>query len=146
MKTNRILVGLAGVLVFLSIVLTFVWVLPSRNPSEPKDITFEEAILKIKKKDITEVTIKQDSLELVSKDKEKFITPLDASDATREKILGTIDTINTEKPDTIKTSIEPTSSGWGWIVLLNAVPFFIMWAATLAVIVYAVRTLSRNKG
>ena len=144
MKSNRTPVWIAGFLLFLSIVATFVLILPGK-PSGTKELGFDEMISKIKSKEIGEVTIRQDSVELIGKNKEKYFTNLDAGDETREIILSTINTINEEKTGAIKTTLEPKSSGWGWIVFINAVPFFIMWGLTLAVIVYAVRTLSRNK-
>ncbi|HEY8560749.1 MAG TPA: ATP-dependent zinc metalloprotease FtsH [Pyrinomonadaceae bacterium] len=113
-------------LMIISSAMLFVWFLQSKQGKTPGDLSYDEALTRIRNKDIAEVTIKQDSLELINKDKEKFLTKLDASDATREKLLGTIDQINTEKPGSIKTNLEQTSSGWGWIVLINALPFLLL--------------------
>jgi ATP-dependent Zn protease len=146
MKSNKIIVGIAGVLVFLSIALTFIWLLPSKNSSDTKALALDEAIAKIRNKEVSEAVIKQDSLVLTNKNKEEFYTKFDASDETRTTILNEIDKVNKEKPNSIKTTQEQSSSGWNWIVLYGSLPFYLMWAATLAVIVYAVRSLSRNKG
>lgn len=149
MKTNRILVGIAGVLVFLSIALTFVWILPSKESSGAKEITYDEALSKIKNREISEVSIKQETLEIINKNEEKFFTKIDTKDRTRSNLLLAIDSVNLDKPGSVKVNIEQSSSSvqssMGWFVLLNSLPFYLMWAATLAVIVYAVRTLSRNK-
>lgn len=145
MKSNRTPVWIAGFLFFLSIILTFVFLMPKQT-NNPKELNFDEAMAKIRSREVSEVTIKQDSLELVDKNKVKFFTKLDATEATREQILDAVARVNNEKPGSIKTNLEQASSGWGWIVLFNSLPFFIMWGLTLAVIVYAVSTLSRNKG
>ena len=113
-------------LMIISSAMLFVWFLQSKQGKNPSELSYDESLTRIRNKDIAEVTIKQDSLELINKDKEKFFTKLDSSDATREKILGTIDQINTEKPGSIKTNLEQTSSGWGWIVLINALPFLLL--------------------
>ena len=150
MKTNQILVGLAGILVFLSIALTFIWILPAGKSSDTKELTLDEATSKIKNKEVSEVTIRQNEVVLINKNKEKFSAKIDESDEPREAILREIDKINEEKPGSLKLNLEQSSNSslpsMGWFVLLNSLPFYLMWAATLAVIVYAVRTLSRNKG
>jgi cell division protease FtsH len=110
----------------ISSAMLFVWFLQSKQTKSPGDLSYDEALTRIRNKDIAEVTIKQDSLELINKDKEKFLTKLDASDATRTNLLGAIDEVNKEKPGTIKTNLEQSSSGWGWIVLINALPFLLL--------------------
>ena len=148
MNSRNFAVVIACLLLFSSIVLSFVWLYPGKN-GDSKEVAFDEALAKIRSKEISEVLIKQDSLELTTRNKEKFFAKLDAGDAPRAKILDEIKKVNDEKPQSIKTNLEQTSSGWGWIVVLNTLfplLFFIMWGLTLAVIVYAVRTLSRNKG
>ena len=113
-------------LMIISSAMLFVWFLQSKQGKNPSELSYDEALTRIRNKDIAEVTIKQDSLELINKDKEKFFTKLDASDATREQVLGMINQINEEKSGTIKTNLEQTSSGWGWIVLINALPFLLL--------------------
>ena len=144
MKSDRIITRLAGILLFLSIVLTFVWLLP-KNSSGSQELNFKEAISKIEKMEISEVIADENKFELINKDKEKFFTTA-ANPTQMELIFNAFDRVNGQKPGTIKINIKPASSGWGRIVLLNTLPFFIMWGLTLGVIVYAVRTLSRNKG
>ena len=145
MKTKRIVPAVAGVFLFLSIVLTFVVFLPGSNSGSPQEVSFDEAVAKIKNRESKEVKFKQSQVELTDNDGKKFFASV-GSDATRESLLGTIkeyNKINTSVP--IRYSEEPLQSGWGWIVLANSLSFFVMWALTLAVIVYAVSTLSRNK-
>jgi ATP-dependent Zn protease len=59
-------------------------------------------------------------LELVSKTNEKFTAKLDASDSTRDQIYAAANETGT----TIK--LEPASSGWGWLLLINALPFLLL--------------------
>jgi len=144
MKLKRAVGWVAGLFLFLSIVLTFIWLSPGKSSSR-KELGFEEAISKIENKEISEVLVNQNGLELTSKNREKFVTKME-NPVHREKIFNALDSANTKKPGSIIINLEQTSSGWGSIVLFNSLTVFIMWGLTLAVIVYAVRTLSRNKG
>ena len=148
MKQKRIAVWLGGILLFFSVIVTFVWFLSPARPIEPKDLTFDEALALIKKKEVSEVLITTDSLELTDKNKNKFYTKLDTSNATRELIVGTIDEINKEKPGSVKVNLEARQTNLGLNFLINALPFLVfvlMWAITLGVIIWAVKTLTRNK-
>jgi cell division protease FtsH len=113
-------------LMIISSAMLFVWFLQSKQGKAPGELSYDEALTRIRNKDIAEASIKQDSLELINKDKEKFVTKLDSSDATRTALLGAIDEINKEKPNSIRTTLEQSSSGWGWIVLINALPFLLL--------------------
>jgi cell division protease FtsH len=110
----------------ISSAMLFVWFLQSKQGKNPSELSYDEALTRIRNKDIAEVLIKQDSLELTNKDKEKFFTKLDNSDATRADLLGEIKKVNDEKQGSIKTNLEQSSSGWGWIVLINALPFLLL--------------------
>ncbi len=110
----------------ISSALLFVWFLQSKQSANPEEISFDKALTFIQNKDITAASVKQSQLELEDKNGKKYITPLDASDATREVILGAINKVNAEKPNSIKTELEQASSGWFWIVLLNALPFLLL--------------------
>ncbi|HEY0457504.1 MAG TPA: ATP-dependent zinc metalloprotease FtsH [Pyrinomonadaceae bacterium] len=113
-------------LMIISSAMLFVWFLQSKQGKNPSELSYDEALTRIRNKDIAEVLIKQDSLELTNKDKEKFFTKLDNSDATRADLLGEIKKVNDEKQGSIKTNLEQSSSGWGWIVLINALPFLLL--------------------
>jgi hypothetical protein len=142
MRSNRIIAAAAGIILFLAIVLTSVWLLPNKPPK----LSLKDVIYKVDNGEIEEISFKRLRVELTDKEGRKFIADLE-SDQAREMLLGEIIKFNKTNTSTrIKYSQEPTSSGWGWIVLTNTGLFFVMWGLTLAVIVYAVRTLSRNKG
>ena len=113
-------------LMIISSAMLFVWFLQGRTATKSQDLSFDDALTRIRNKDIAEVLIKQDSLELTDKNKEKFYTKLDASDASRDILLGTINDINKETPSAIKTTLEPASSGYFWLVMINALPFLLL--------------------
>lgn len=104
----------------ISSALVFVWFLQSKQTTPAKELSFDAAMTRIKDKDIKELTVKQDSLELVNKSDEKFNAKLDASDSTRDQIYAAAKETNT----VIK--LEPPSTGMGWLILINALPFLLL--------------------
>ena len=142
MKSKRLAAGVIGISLFVSILLTFVWFLSPGNSKSANELTLEEALTRIRNKETSEVLFKQDSVELTDKSSNKFFIKLDAGAAPREALLK----VSTKSGTTV--TFEPASSGYSWLLLFNALPvvlFFVMWIATLAVIVYAAKVLSRNK-
>ena len=107
-------------LMIISSAMLFVWFLQSKQTKGPADMTFDAALTQIKNKDIKEAVIKQDSLELTNKSNEKFSVKLDAGDATRTAILTAANETGTE------IRLEPASSGWGWLILIQALPFLLL--------------------
>ena len=107
-------------LMIISSAMLLVWFLQSNKSANPKELSFDQAITQIKNKDTKEITVRQDILELTSKSDEKFTAKIDASDAARNEILATAK----ESGTTVK--LEPASSGWGWLVLINALPFLLL--------------------
>ncbi len=105
----------------ISSALVFVWYLQTKQTTPPKELSLDAALTQIRNKDIKQVTIRQDSLELVNKTDQKFATKLDLSDATRTEIFAALK----ESPDTAYTT-EPPSSGLGWQVLLTLLPFILL--------------------
>jgi len=104
----------------VSSALVFVWYLQTKQQAPPKELSFDAAMTQIKNKDIKEVTVKQDALLLTNKSDVTFTAKLDASDSTRDQIYaaaqGTDTVINLDQP----------SSGLGWLVLVNALPFLLL--------------------
>lgn len=107
-------------LMIISSALLFVWYLQGKQTKPAQELSFDAALTQIKNKDIKEVTIKADSLELVDKNDAKLTAKLDASDATRDQIYKAA-----EGSDT-KIALEPASSGLGWLILINALPFLLL--------------------
>jgi cell division protease FtsH len=104
----------------ISSALLFVYFLQSKQTTSPKELSFDKALTQIKNKEATEITMRQDTLELVSKSNEKFTAKLDSSDSTKDQIYAAANETGT----TIK--LEPASSGWGWLLLINALPFLLL--------------------
>ena len=104
----------------ISSALAFVYYLQTKQTTPPKELSFDAAMTQIKNKDIKEVTVKQDALELTNKSDVKLVSKLDASDSTRDRIYAAADGTDT----VIK--LEQPSSGLGWLVLVNALPFILL--------------------
>ena len=107
-------------MVIIASALIFVYYLQTKQTQPPKELSFDQAITQIRNKDIKEMSVKQDTLELTSKSGDKSVARLDASDATRTEILNAA-----KDTDTI-VKLEPPSSGLGWLVLVNALPFILL--------------------
>ena len=104
----------------ISSALLFVWYLQGKQTKPPQELSFDTALTHIKNKDINEVTVKQDTLELVDKNDAKLSAKLDSSDSTRDQIYKAAEGTNT------KISLEQASSGLGWLILINALPFLLL--------------------
>ena len=104
----------------ISVALVLVWYLQTKQTKNPTEVSFDQALTQIRDKQITEATIKQDVLELTTKSNDKISAKLDASDSTRDQIYAAAKETGT----TIK--LEPAASGWGWLVLINALPFLLL--------------------
>ncbi len=104
----------------ISSALLFVWFLQTKQTTNPEKVSFDQALTRIRNKEITDATVKQAQLELVDKDKKTFYSELDSSDAARTVVLKALDESNT------KYNLEQASNGWGWILLINALPFLLL--------------------
>jgi cell division protease FtsH len=110
----------------ISSALLFVWFLQSKQTKNPQDLTIDLAITRIKNKEFKEASFKQSQIEFLDGTGNKFITTI-GSDATREQILKVVNEFNEANPSApIKTTEEASSSGWGWILLINALPFLLL--------------------
>ncbi len=107
-------------LVIISGALVFVWYLQTKQATPPKELSFDAALTQIRNKDIKEVTVKDDTLDLINKSDVKFTTRLDRSDATRDQIFAAA-----KETDTV-IKLEPPSSGLGWQVLITMLPFILL--------------------
>jgi len=104
----------------ISSALVFVWYLQTKQVTPPKEVSFDAAMTQIRNKDIKEITVKQDTLELTNKSDVKYTAKLDASDATRDQIYAAA-----KETDTV-IKLEAPSTGLGWLVLVNALPFILL--------------------
>ncbi|MBX3265384.1 MAG: ATP-dependent zinc metalloprotease FtsH [Acidobacteria bacterium] len=104
----------------ISSALLFVWYLQGKQTKPAQELSFDAALTQIRNKDIKEVTIKSDTLELVNMADEKLSAKLDASDATRDQIYAAVAGTDT------KVNLEQSSSGIGWLLLINLLPFLLL--------------------
>lgn len=107
-------------LMIISSALLFVWYLQGKQSKPAQELSFDAALTQIRNKDIKEVTIKSDTLELVNMSDEKLSAKLDASDATRDQIYAAVGGTDT------KVLLEQSSSGIGWLLLINLLPFLLL--------------------
>ncbi|MCY7376851.1 MAG: ATP-dependent zinc metalloprotease FtsH [Pyrinomonadaceae bacterium] len=106
--------------------LLFVYFLQSKQGKNPSDLTVDSAITRIKNKDFKEAFFKQSQIEFKDANGAVFVTTI-GSDPMRETVLKTVTDFNDANPSApITTSEEPASSGWGWILLINALPFLLL--------------------
>ena len=107
-------------LMIISSALLFVYFLQSKQGKNPQEVSFDQVLTRTGNKEVSELTLKQSQVDVVTKSGEKFFAPLDSSDAPREAIL------TAAKESGAKINLEPASSGWGWILLINALPFLLL--------------------
>ena len=101
--------------------LLFVWFLQNNHGEAPEEISFNQALTYIENKDVSKVLVKQDRLELEDKSKKKYFATIDASDAPRSLILKEL-----REARVADVKIEPSSSGWGWLLIINILPFLLI--------------------
>lgn len=110
----------------ISSALLFVWFLQTKQTKNPQDLTIDMAITRIQNKEFKEASFKQSQVEFLDSTGARFITTI-GSDATREHILKVVSDFNEANPSAkIQTTEEASSTGWGWIVLINALPFLLL--------------------
>ncbi len=107
-------------LMIISSALLFVWYLQGKQSKPAQELSFDAALTQIRNKDIKELTMKSDTLELVNMADEKLSAKLDASDATRDQIYAAVAGTDT------KVILEQSSSGIGWLLLINLLPFLLL--------------------
>ena len=106
--------------------MLFVWFLQSKQGKGPEELSLDQVVTRIDNKQVKEVNFKQSQVEVTDNEGKKFFASL-GSDQTRESLLGTLkdyNKINSAAP--IKYNEEPISSGLGWIILIQALPFLLL--------------------
>ncbi|MFL6466794.1 MAG: ATP-dependent zinc metalloprotease FtsH [Pyrinomonadaceae bacterium] len=115
-------------LTIISAALLFVWYLQGKQQKAPQELAINEAITRIDNKDFKEAAFKQSAVEFTDMAGNKFVTTI-GSDPTRELLGKKIDEFNKTNAGTsavIKTTEEAASSGLGWLILINALPFLLL--------------------
>ncbi len=113
-------------LMIISSSLLFVYFLQSKQGKNPSDLTVDSALTRIKNKDFKEAFFRQSQVEFKDANGAVFVTTI-GSDPMRETVLKAVTDFNAANESApIKLTDEPTSSGWGWILLINALPFLLL--------------------
>ena len=115
-------------LLIISTALAFVWFLQSKQGKTPTELAINGAISRINNKDIKKAEFKQSSVEFTDANGNKFVTSL-GSDPTRELLVSTIKDFNEANKETatqIEMTEEQVSSGLGWLILIQALPFLLL--------------------
>ncbi len=115
-------------LLIISTALAFVWFLQSKQGKTPQELAINEAISRINNKDFREAAFKQGSVEFTDVNGNKFVTTL-GSDPTRELLVTSINGFNEANKETstqVKITEEQVSSGLGWLILIQALPFLLL--------------------
>lgn len=112
-------------LMIISSALLFVWYLQGKQTKAAEPLSADMAITKIRNKEFKEATFKQSEVAFTDQNDAKFVMTL-GSDPVRELILKEVNTINDGAANSIKVTEEATSSGLGWLILINALPFLLL--------------------
>lgn len=113
-------------LVIISGALSFVWFLQSRQTKASQDLSIDMAVTRIENKEFKEALFKQSAVEFTDLSGNKFVTRI-GSDPTRELLTNTVNEFNKANPSSkILTNEEEASSGLGWLILIQALPFLLL--------------------
>lgn len=113
-------------LMIISSSLLFVYFLQSKQGKNPQDLTVDAALTRIENKEVKEAFFKQQQVELKDASGNVFVTVI-GSDPLRETVLKAVTDFNKANAGApIKLTEEAASSGWGWIVLIQALPFLLL--------------------
>ena len=113
-------------LVIISGALSFVWFLQSRQSKAAQDLTIDMAITRIANKEFKEAVFKQSAVEFTDLSGNKFITTI-GGERTGELLMKKLDEFNLGNPaNVVKITEEPASSGLGWLILIQALPFLLL--------------------
>ena len=113
-------------LVIISGALSFVWFLQSRQTKAAQDLSIDMAITRIENKEFKEALFKQSAVEFTDQNGNKFVTRI-GSDPTRELLANTVNEFNKQNASSrILTNEEEASSGLGWLILIQALPFLLL--------------------
>ena len=113
-------------LVIISGALSFVWFLQSRQTKAAQDLSIDMAITRIENKEFKEALFKQSAVEFTDQNGNKFVTRI-GSDPTRELLANSVNEFNKQNASSrILTNEEEASSGLGWLILIQALPFLLL--------------------
>ncbi|MER3429719.1 MAG: cell division protein FtsH [Blastocatellia bacterium] len=114
--------------VIISAVLSLVWFIQSKQVKAPQELSIDNAVARINNKDFKKAYFKQSSVEFTDVNGNVYVTAI-GSDPTREILLKKVDEFNKANEGTsavIEVKEEPSSNGWGWVLLIQALPFLLI--------------------
>ena len=113
-------------LVIITGALSFVWFLQNRQTKAAQDLSIDMAITRIQNKEFKEALFKQSAVEFTDNNGNKFVTRI-GSDPTRELLVNAVNKFNGENTSaSIAMNEEEQSSGLGWLILIQALPFLLL--------------------
>jgi cell division protease FtsH len=114
-------------LVIITGALTFVWFLNNKQNKPAQDLAINMAMTRIDNKEFKKAEFKASAVEFTDVNNNKFVTTI-GSDATREILMKKIADFNQANPSNvaIEASEEAASSGLGWLILIQALPFLLL--------------------
>ena len=108
--------------------LSLVWFIQSKQVKAPQELSIDNAVARINNKDFKKAYFKQSSVEFTDVNGNVYVTAI-GSDPTREILLKKVDEFNKANEGTsavIEVKEEPSSNGWGWVLLIQALPFLLI--------------------
>lgn len=109
----------------VSSAVLFVYFIQRTQGKGPSEITIDQAVTRIRNKEIKEAFFRTSQVELTDNNGGKFYVNY-GSDVMKETINDPIKEINRVTDGAIKTTEEPTSSNMWLYVLVNALPFLLL--------------------
>ena len=114
-------------LMIISSALLFVYFIQRNQGKSPEKVSYDLGLKRIKDKEIGEVFVKQNTIELTDRNQNKSYIDIDSSETSKEGVTSVVSKMNDESPQSpIKLNFEQASSGIFWVVLMNALPFLLL--------------------
>jgi cell division protease FtsH len=113
-------------LMIISSALLFVWYIQGKQQKPSQELTIDLAITRIQNKEFAEAHFKGSQVEFTDADGGKWVTSV-GSDPVREKLVGAVTDFNAANSgNQIQLKEDPTSTGFGWIMLIQFLPILII--------------------
>lgn len=110
----------------ISSALVVVYFLQTKQTAPSTELSLDQVITRIQDKQVKQVNFKQGQVEVVGSDDKTYFATI-GSDATRASLVTVIDEHNKANATSIvKYTEEAASSGMGWLLLLNLLPFLLL--------------------
>ncbi len=106
--------------------MVLVWALQSKTSKNPQKISLDQVTTRIENREIKEALLKRSQVELTDVNNNKLYADI-GSDAARASLLAEFKAYNDKYGKSAFTyNEEPVSDGFGWMLLVNALPFLLL--------------------